>query len=58
MLIPDQLPGAILAAIIDEDDLAVSANLAALDQEVKKCTHAPGRFGQHLLLIEAGNDDG
>jgi hypothetical protein len=50
-----QLPGAILAAVIDKKHPAVAGNLPRGHEALEERGHLPRGFWQDLLLVVAGN---
>ena len=57
MLLPDQLPGPVFAAVIDEQDKAVLSDLVLGCQIIQYLTQSLGSNLQHFLLIIARDHD-
>jgi hypothetical protein len=52
-----QLPGAIAAAVIDEEDLARRRDAPRAPQAMQQQSEPPRRLRQDFLFVEAGHDD-
>ena len=55
--LPDDLPGAIAAAVVHEQHVGARRHLALGEQVVELCLEEPARDGEDLLLVVAGDDD-
>ena len=55
--VTNNVPGFVLAAVVDEEDTAVLTNFACGGQGFDLIQEHGGGDGQHLLLVIAGNDN-